>query len=156
MHTKLGVLIDLVKVRRGFTHLTALLKNRDKDRDAAISAVVELIRNCSDKFTCLTAIEILIGVDSETAINVLSELIDNSQDPLIIRQAMSTLIELIRDSKDDDVRRRVPEILGKIGRDNDIAINRLIELIVNSKDDDFHRRSPPWRIFSWPVKGCRG
>ena len=55
--------------------------------------------------------------------------------------AIATLVELIRNSGDNDTRWRAVDSLREIGTDNPVAIAALVELINTSQDEDTRRQA---------------
>ena len=57
------------------------------------------------------------------------------------QKAIAALVELIKTSQDEDIRRHAAKSLGKIGVGNADAIAALVELIRTSQDEDTRRRA---------------
>ncbi|MEG4965186.1 HEAT repeat domain-containing protein [Microcoleus sp. B6-A1] len=127
---------------------------KETDRQRAISALIELIRNSGDEYTRREATRSLgeIGKNCPDTIATLVELINTSQDEVTRWQAadilgkidkdspvaISALAELIHTSVDKNTWKRSAYSLGTIGKDSPEAIAALVELIRNSVDNHFY------------------
>ncbi len=128
---------------------------KETDRQRAISALIELIRNSGDEYTRREATRSLgeIGKNRPEAIAALVELINNSQDEVTRWQAadilgkidkdspvaIAALAELIHTSVEKNTWKRSAYSLGTIGKDSPVAIATLVELIPNSVENGIHR-----------------
>ncbi len=128
---------------------------KQTDRERAIAALFELIRNSANEESRWIVANILgeIDKDNPVAIEALVELIRTSENtrwraadslgkigkdnPV----AISDLVELIGYSGDEDTRIRAAYSLGEIDKDNPVAITALVELIRNSDDEDTRCRA---------------
>ncbi|MEG5015001.1 MULTISPECIES: HEAT repeat domain-containing protein [unclassified Microcoleus] len=132
---------------------------KETDRQRAISALIELIRNSGDEYTRREATRSLgeIGKNCPDTIAALVELINTSQDEVTRWQAadilgkidkdspvaISALAELIHTSVDKNTWKRSAYSLGEIGKDSPEAIAALVELIRNSVENGFYP------VFGW-------
>ncbi|MBW4679731.1 MAG: HEAT repeat domain-containing protein [Microcoleus vaginatus WJT46-NPBG5] len=121
-------------------------------RSKAISALVEFIGNCGDKWICSRAVESLgkIGTGNETAIRALVNLIGNCGDEWTRRRAVESLVkigtgnetairglvEFIGNCANENTRREAAESLGKIGTGNETAIRGLVEFMGNCANEN--------------------
>ncbi len=124
---------------------------QETNREKAINALVDIIRNSNDDSTKLFAAQNLgeIDLSNENAINALVDLICNSNDDstkLFAAQnlgeidpsnenAVNALVDLICNSNDFSTRLSAAKSLGEIAVGNKNAINTLVDLIRNSNDD---------------------
>ncbi|MEG4250899.1 HEAT repeat domain-containing protein [Microcoleus sp. Pol10D4] len=127
---------------------------KETDREKAIAALAELIRNSGDEYTRRRATKSLgeIGKDHPETISALVELIGTSQDEhtrCVAAEslgkieknnpvAIATLVELLRKSVEKKTGKQVAYSLGKIGKDSPEAIAALVELIRTSDHNHFY------------------
>ncbi|MEG4539041.1 HEAT repeat domain-containing protein [Microcoleus sp. M2_C5] len=132
---------------------------KETDRQRAICALIELIRNSGDEYTRREATRSLgeIGKNCPDTIAALVELINTSQDEVTRWQAadilgkidkdspvaISALAELIHTSVEKNTWKRSAYSLGEIGKDSPEAIAALVELIRNSVENGFYP------VFGW-------
>jgi HEAT repeat protein/energy-coupling factor transporter ATP-binding protein EcfA2 len=124
---------------------------QETNREYAIDALVELIRNSNHGYIKLFAAQSLGKVDpgNENAINALVDIIRNSNHDSTKLQAarrlgeiavgnenaINVLVGLISDSNDDSTKLFAAQSLGEIAVGDENAINALVDLIRNSNDD---------------------
>ena len=131
-----------------------------EDNPVAISGLVELIRNSCEQNTRMTAANSLGKIDINNSVILASfdELSGTSEDDnTMIKLAYNlakSLInnsitlanfdrcdELIGTSEDDNTWRSAVNSLGKIGKDNLVALSALVELIGTFQDENTQRRA---------------
>jgi HEAT repeat protein len=95
---------------------------KETDSQTAIAALVKLIENNSDKFSCIEAATLLGSIDKDN------------------KTAINYLIKLIQEPFNDKALVKAMESLGQIGKNNSLAMNTLVEIIKKPFYDYFTGR----------------